>query len=992
MRKTIVNRNHRSATSVINRVISSPLLDARICGTPIVKNGRAAFRPNTRCASFVTALAIAFCPGNNALAQQSPAPAAAASPITPVNEPIAEIVVTGSRLSNANFTAPTPVQVMRSETIELRAPSNIADVINELPAFRISHTDAGAGRVADQQSGVQSLLDLRGLGDVRTLVLVNGHRHVGTVASGSFDTKMIPVGLVDRVEVVTGGASAAYGSDAVAGVTNILLKNHLEGIQGSAQAGETEYQDGRDLVGSLAGGFAFGEQNRGHVVLGGDAEKNSGVGNIYTRPYGRVEPGLISRTVAAGRPPGEAASVFVNGVEIGTQTPGSLITTPLGGHLYSFDAAGNPMVFNQGTRYGANMVGNTANYGNNPNGKFQLENANSREVAFGRAEYQITHDWTIYTEINYGHTHLPPQITNDYTTNFRVAATNPFLPASLSALIPAATTSIPIGRIDTDFGGNTVWQTNHSTSAVIGGEADVNDWKIEAYYQHGSTHQDFNTSGLVLPALYRAVYGCDNTAANPNLTAALRAQLALYESLSGKTCAVFNPFGVGQGQAAAYNYFLADQHQTSDFGKDVVAINVSGSPLSDWAGEVSLAAGAEYRRDTLNVVADTLPLANLFTQGNFTSYGGSNTVKEGFGEVGVPLLRKAPLAEALDFNAAARRTDYKLSGAVTTWKIGLTDNLIDTVRLRATRSRDIRAPNLNELFFVGGAAVPSTVTNTIPGIFGSGATGAVGNAGQGYRGLVPEIADTFTAGIVLGPVFGFHGSLDYYRVKVNRAIVRLTSQQTVNQCAAGVTSACAAITFDPTTPVGISFIVNQSSNVNSLLVSGFDLEAGYRARSLPWGIPGSFDVTVLFNKVVHNSITSSLSGMTTENAGSSTGTPEWTGNVTFGYQIGPFSADLQFRGFTHVKYDPTLQGPDDPNYNVAAANSINVQRFVGEVYTNLTLQYEITKNLKVFGIVNNIADIQPPPYAIIAITTPGRQLNYDLLGREFKVGMRFSFL
>jgi outer membrane receptor protein involved in Fe transport len=912
----------------------------------------------------------------------------AAAPAKP--DEVADIIVTGSRLTNPNFTAPTPVQVIGSQQILDRAPTNIADVVNESPAFRVSRDSRGSGRIADQQSGVQSLLDLRGLGDIRTLILINGHRTVGTVASGSFDTSMIPVGLVDRVDVVTGGASAAYGSDAVAGVTNFVLKNHMQGVTGSVQSGITQYGDGTEYVGTFAAGTAFAG-GRGHVIVGADASKSSGVGNIYTRPYGRVEPGLVTRYIA-----GQPASVFTNGVEYANYVPGGLITNTIGGQLYAFDASGSPYVYNRGTLAGAgngaNQVGSTSNYGHSPYSAFQLQNPFDRQVAYARADYDVTDTVNLYVEGNYGRTHLPPTLTADYTTAFLIPVSS--LPAALRAQIPATTTNVTLTRDSIDFGGNRTWQTNQTYSVTAGAKGKLfGDFTWDGYYEHGHTHQAFATTGLVNSALYQAAYGCNGTATNPNLNATLLAQLATYQSLTGKTCAAFNPLGVGQGSAAAYNYFLANQYQTTNIQKDVVALNIAGTPFTLPAGPVSLAVGGEWRRDQLSVTADALTHANIFTLGNFTTYGGKNTVKEGFAEIGIPVLKDFVIAKSLDLNGAVRRTDYKLSGAVTTWKGGATWKPIDGILLRGTRSRDIRAPNLNELYFVGGTTQGANIQNTgIPGSANQGGIAAItSTAGYGNQNLRPEIADTTTLGAVVQPVRNLNLSLDFYKIRVKGAIVRLNSQQTVNACAAGDPTACNAITLDPTTANGIGFVRNITSNVNTLRVEGLDFELDYRVPTMPFGLPGVFSIRALVNHAWHDSLTSGITGITTEMAGASTGVPKWTGNVTFGYQIQQTTVQLQVRGFSHVKYDPTLLDPTDAGYVATAATTISQNRFPGRAYGNVTFEQGAGNHLTMFAIVNNVLNSKPPAYVVIAATAGSRELNYDLLGRAFKVGARFKY-
>lgn len=936
---------------------------------------------------------------------------APASSSTAASGELEEVVVTGTRLSGTSIATPTPVQSITAETIEDRAPAAIADVVNQIPAFRITRSAAGSGRIADQQSGVAALLDLRGLDPVRTLVLINGQRTVGTTAQGTFDSNMIPVGLVDRVDVVTGGASAAYGSDAVSGVVNFVLKNKMEGLTGSVQTGITRYGDGAQNVGTLAGGFGFAE-DRGHVIFGVDAAKSNEVGNIYTRPYGRDEPGILTVSPTQRAALGLPAQYFTNGVELANATPGGVIlSTASDGQVHAFDDAGNPYIFNRGTVFGsgatAAMTGSSDNYGYNPNGAFRLQNPNDREVAYGRTEFEITPDATVYAEANYGRTHLPPQLTAFYAVNPN--GTTPMLvptaslPASIASLY--STPNVTIGRIFTENGGgNLTWQTNTLTRFVLGAQGKVfNDWKWDVSYEHGRTHQDFNTSGLVLSALDKAIYGCDGaTGSNPDLNTANAAAVATYETLTGKTCAPLSLFGLQNSNTAALDYIYNNQHQDSYFGQDAASASISGSPFSLWAGDVALAGGLEWRRDSLEVVGTPEGVANLYSQGNFGGYSGSNDVKEGFAEVGVPLLKDLPFAKAFDLNGAIRRTDYKLGGAVTTWKGGATYEPVDGLTLRVTKSRDIRAPNLNELYFVGGI-LPSPVTNAIPGTFGYNVAGTSNVNGAGNPNVVPEKADTVTTGIVFqpmsGPMSGFRASVDYYTIKINGAIARLSTAQTQAACAviiaAGGTT-CPGIVFS-TTGNGIASISNLSQNLNALKVSGVDLELGYRWGDLPFSMPGTVTVSTLLNRAIHDQ--QFLTTGAFELAGSMNGVPGWSGNLTMGYDNGGFGASWQLTGFTGVKYDAStlfaglglLVDPSDPSYVNTNNNTININRFGGVVYSNLSAHYGITKNFQVFGVVNNVFDRQPPMFAVIAATNGNRNLNYDLLGRAYKVGVRFNF-
>ncbi|MEE4455171.1 TonB-dependent receptor domain-containing protein [Novosphingobium resinovorum] len=901
---------------------------------------------------------------------------------------VADIIVTGTRLSNPNFTAPTPIQTLSAENIQARAPINVADALNEMPAFRASRNATG-GRASGSQLGAQSLIDMRGLGPERTLVLINGKRHVGTNFRGTFDTALIPVSLIERVDVVTGGASAAYGSDAVAGVANFVLKNHMQGVTVTGQSGISTYGDDAQYAFNMAAGTSFAD-DRGHIIFGADYARNRGVGNIYTRPSGRTEPGLVSPG-GTGNP----YSIFTEGVEYGSYAPGGFITNNFGTSAnpvyYAFDASGSPYAFNRGTVYGTNMVGSTANYGNSPYGFFQLKVPTSRAVAYGRGEYEFSDSVTAYVEANYGRSKLPRTITGPSTSTFTISRTNPFVPPELLALIPATTTSFTLNRLNTDLGGNQTSQTNTTWRVVGGLEGKLGSgWNWDAYVEHGETKQLFITNGIAGAAFKKAVNNCSES----GLTATELAQLAVYESFNNKACAPFNPFGVGQASDAAYDYIQQDQQQITRLKQTVAAFSLSGSPFSLWAGEVSLAVGAEYRRDSVDVVAEQ-PLANIFVNGNFTTFKGANSVKEGFAEVGVPLLRDAPFVQALDLNAAVRYTDYKLSGSVQTWKLGATWEPTDGVLLRVTRSRDIRAPNLNEIFFIGGGTTSTALVNSIPnGTLGAGntvnagygLTGAGIMQGAGNTAVKPEVAATLTGGMTLRHG-GLRASVDYYQIKLKGAIVRLTDQQTINQCAAGNADACSFITFDSGYTSGIGKVLTVSQNINSLKLRGVDFELGYQTRL------GESDARIEARLMVNYAIdyiqetpTGSL-----QYAGTAFGTPRWTALASLGYVNKGFSATLQARGFTSVIYDPSLAAPGDEDYVAASTSSISQNRFAGRIYNNLSISQKIGDNFQLFGVINNMFNVQPPKYAIIAMTMGSRTLNYDLIGRTFQVGAKVTF-
>ena len=285
-------------------------------------------------------------------------------------EELGEIVVTGTRIKTPGAVSPTPLTVLGQEQIDQVAPSTVDDFLAHIPQFR---QDSGPTQVTRNSGAIatgQSFADLRGLGAQRTLVLIDGQRPVPTNAQGTTSTSIIPLGLVDRVEVVTGGASAAYGSDAVAGVTNFILKDRLEGFQGSVFGGLSQRGDNQDVGVSLADGFAALD-GRLHLVAGLDYDDNRGVGNIYSRAWSRVQPGNSGNPISFGaaRAAGTPAFGWANGVEYATQTPGGVINTArtAGGKASSvlnqlaFNPDGSTYALSRGPVFGNLMINSSSN-------------------------------------------------------------------------------------------------------------------------------------------------------------------------------------------------------------------------------------------------------------------------------------------------------------------------------------------------------------------------------------------------------------------------------------------------------------------------------------------------------------------------------------------------------------------------------------------------------------------------------------------------------
>ncbi|PZU06474.1 TonB-dependent receptor [Sphingomonas sp.] len=916
-----------------------------------------------------------------------------------------DIVVTGSRLSNLN--APTPVTTIGAGTIATQAPVAITDVLARIPGFRPSYGAIGASRYAVTQFGVQGLPDLRGLGITRTLVLVDGQRFVGGNYQGLPDTNSIPVELVQRIDVVTGGASAAYGSDAVAGVVNIVQRNKLEGIQGRVQTGVTDYGDNGEFVASLAGGHSFMD-GRVNFTAGFDYSHADGIGNgIYARPWTANEGALV--------PTGNQAT-FLTNAETANATPFGIINGPTALRGTAFDANGNPYPFAYGTLYNNNsvMVGSTANFGKPAQAQFQLANPFERIVGQGRLSADLGSDINVWVQGNYSHSSTQASVTPNQYTALIIRNDNPFLPASIRTRMAAAgVTSITLGRSLEDFG-DTFSVNKIETYRFAGGISGkiFGDWAWDAYVEHGQTTQDYLFHTKYDARVREAAFAvrdangnivCGDPAQNPNLNATTRAQLAFGGGVTG--CVPFNPFGATNNTATVGAYINGTPTAVIKYRQTAGAVNLRGSPFSLWAGPISVAVGGEFRKDYLSSAADALSTQAAYILANQANYVGRNTVVEGYGELGVPIARgDSWFLKAIDLNGAVRYTHYRVSGNVTTWKAGATYDMNDSLRFRFTRSRDIRAPTLYELF--GNSAQTLTVlTNRF-----NGNSDFVPNVAQGNQNLTPEVAQTLTAGAVFHPTFlrGFRASVDYYDIKVDKVIVAVTPQDTVNGCFFGNLDYCSRITFGTSNASGLDLVRSLTTNLSSFKTRGLDFMAGYD-HDMPFGLPGHFGITALATHTMKlelvtppgtpGGVATTIDYAGTGGQGSVVtgvgGLPKWSGNLSLDYALGGFSATTQVTAFTSMRYDPTLFEPGDAGYATATpAQKISQNRFAGQAYVNLTLRYNVlqgddARRFEVFTVINNLLDNDPPPFATIAFSN--RTNLYNSIGRSYRVGVAFKF-
>jgi iron complex outermembrane receptor protein len=894
-----------------------------------------------------------------------------------------EVLVTGSRVQSEGFTAPTPTSVITEAEIQSVAPVQVSETLQLIPSFRASGVSSSAAVYAN----------LRSLGPSRNLVLIDGRRHVPTTPEGTMDLNLIPASLVTRTEVVTGGASASWGSDAVAGVINLMLNTDLEGLQASVQYGEAEYGDAQTDLFSLAGGMSFAD-GRAHVVMGAEYAEDQGIDDLQApylaRPWAyEMRGNLANRDFATNRLPGV---IYSQDIRRADTSAGGLITNgPLRGR--AFNADGSMYSFGYGQVFGNNMIGGTDNLGETLTPGSDARYPFERYSALMHAKVDFTDSITGFLEGSYAHS-LAEGHTNASrfqgavtgttactTTNaptslggILVNINNPYVPAATRAAMQGAGVNcIQIGRTFRDMGSLAfadgspeVWRG----VAGLRGEFGEN-WSWDGYYQYGTSRSQQKRIGNLNMANFRQAIDAVVNPANGSVVC----RSTLTNPSDG--CVPLNVFGDGSVSAAASDYVRGTSSLLTDIEQTVAALNLRGQPFSTWAGDVAIATGIEYRKEELDSVADPLSQANGWQTGNRKSSAGAYNVKEVYAEAAVPLAASQSWAEALDLNLAARYTDYSSSGGVTTWKAGATWDINDQFRLRATRSRDIRAGNLAELFTPVSTATTSGLRNPVTGDSSPALVETRGN-----RTLDPEEADTITAGIAYMPQWasGLRLSLDYYEISIDGAIGTLTAQQIVDRCYLDQLPAfCALIQTD--TAGRITRVTTTQLNLDQFETNGFDFEVAYDLPlSQLWSrAPGDFQFRVLANYVDELATTAAVNGRVTDPAGQYT-TPHWSVFSTLKYDLARFTAVLDVRWFEGGTIDNTLTLGD------LSATGVNINSVGSTTYFNAMLSFRFGQNEQVetFLRVNNLLDEWPP------FPNNGGTL-FDEVGRAYRVGVRFRF-
>lgn len=896
----------------------------------------------------------------------------------PAAETEGTVIVTGSRIVRDGYDAPTPTTVLGVEEIRRMAPLNLAESINQLPAL-VGSTRNNSSTISAGLVGINAL-NLRNLGPTRTLVLFDGQRMPAATTGGLIDASIIPDALVKRVDVVTGGASAAWGSDAVAGVVNYVLDKEFTGLRGEVSGGITTYGDDPNYRVTLAGGTNFAG-GRGHIMANVEQVWNKGVQGLPRDWYvGAKQLNNPDYTPTNGQP----RILTRRGVGYTTVAPGAIITSgPLRG-IY-FGEGGAPAQLNFGEIVSDPfMVGGDWRVTDFGNGPQALSSPTVRQNAFVRASYELADNVTAFGQLSYSRTNIDMITTPMFNFGgLTIHRDNPFIPVSIGEKMDDhGLSSFDVGTWNKDIGGLPYKANRELYRYVAGLEGSFNigggTWSWDAAYTRNVS--DIQQE-LYIPinANYRraldAVMGPDGVPI---------CRSTLTDPTNG--CAPFNLLGTGTASTAALNYVNGTAWLDMSIKQDIFNANISGDLFDLGAGPVALAAGFEHRREKSSGNSDELSKVNSYWAGNFKALNGAYNVTEGYAEIAVPLLRDTAFAHRLDLTGAVRFTNYSTSGSVATWKVGGSWAPIEDIKFRVTRSRDIRAGNMAELFQPG-----QTLTSTFSDpYFEDRRSYAFFYTTVGNASIAPEKADTLNLGVVFQPTFlpGFTASADFWDIKLKDAISTMGVGTMINECLTGNTNLCQYIKRD----AGgyITDVTLVPVNLAQQQVRGIDLEAGYRVALGE----GQLSLRALATRFMRDRSFSGIQGARW-NDNLNVGTPEWRYMFTAAYTAETLSLSVSARGMSdRVLSNSYIECQTNCPTSTTLNPTIDNNHVDGFFYVDTSASYKFKPQMEAFIAVSNLFNKDP---AIIpngmGIGSQQRNLNetfYDLMGRAFRVGVRFS--
>lgn len=981
-------------------------------------------------AALSTAAAIAmFAASGTAMAQTQAGEEA--------EEKAEEIIVTGSRIVRNGFTAPQPVTVLDAETIALSGAIGLGDLLNELPALGSTFSLANSSRFIGTSGA--NFLDLRRLGADRTLVLVDGRRHVGSSAgSTNVDINTIPKELIERVEVVTGGASAIYGSDAVTGVVNFILKDDFEGVSLNGQFGQSEEGPFSAYTGSLTLGGNF-DSDRGNAVLSiewtdQDILRTRDRSSIAVNPRQvRNSADLVGRGNVSNIDDFDEVVVPNAGLFIINRT--GFAVTPVGIQVFNDDGSIRPI-----------DLGPAGNLGG---GECQdcdflslqdvaiLQPSLQRFSINAKADYDLTEWATFFVEGKFVNTQSRSegQPAFDFGTGeLIIFPDNPLLDSSVvDFLNDNNLAQLEIRRFHVDAGQRGEANERQTHRMVFGFEGDFEvpglgrDWKYELAYTYGRTTQTLvannNRVNDRFFAAIDAVTDVNGDFGNPgDVVCRVQLQQALGQTPtlpSGATvgrdiidaCVPTAFLGEGNFSEEALAFAFVNSVREDSIEQQAANAFISGDIIDLPAGPLGFAIGGEWRVDK----SDSRPagvdqLGITFGNQLFDTNGRIRSI-EGFVETTVPILAGLPGIDYLAADAAVRVSDYNTVGGITAWKFGLDWTATQDVRVRATYSKSVRAPNIDEVFgplnqnFFGyddpcsadelvnapdqALRQANCVALGVPVGFDSVLdTRTVAGQSGGNPNLREEESKSWTVGLVVTPrwVPGLAISVDYWNIEIDDAISAPAAQDILERCvdAQSINNSFCPLITRSTTDFEVTNIIALDQNLAALEASGVDFEVNYSfdLESVGAGDFGSLEFKVLGSRVIkRDDFPFQEFPNDRERQLGELGDPRWNVNSDVTWRWDRLTLNYENR---YIGSQLTVDNED------FIANPTNVFPFeTGSVfYHDIQARYLITDEIQVFAGVDNLGDKNPPAFLT---GTGGGSAIFDNIGRHYYFGASINF-
>jgi outer membrane receptor protein involved in Fe transport len=944
--------------------------------------------------------------------------ASAAEEQTGAEEETGDVVVTGSRIRRPDLESASPVAVIGAEQIQSQGIVNTQDLLQKLPQVGIPGLSRSNSNFLTTGNGVATL-DLRNLGDSRTLVLVNGRRFVPGVAGTSIvDVNNIPADFVERIDVVTGGASAVYGSDAIAGVVNYVLRTDLDGIIARAQYGLSDRGDSANYNASLTGGTHFGSDGRGSVIANVTYSKDEGLLS-RDREISREDcssagcgPQSYSSYAAQGR------FQFLNGDTASANTGG------FGSNLFTFNPDNSV------------QLGFPTGYGFNRNAVRRITTPVERIIGSLNAQYEVSDAATLFLESTYAKTKSSSQIEalaldSELDVGANYGINNPFIPTAIRQQIIARNsdgiaendvTSIAFRRRQNEVFSRS--NTNdRDTFRIAGGvRGDLGSkWSYDLSGVYGELRDRTRSQDIDINRYAQALNA--TTDASGNIVCADPVARAA-------GCAPINLFGYNTASTAASQYVLATEARGVKIRNTqlVVTGNVAGSLFALPYGDVRASVGGEYRREKSAENWDALTNAGQNSGNQTPDTVGSFNVKEVFGELDIPLVRGVPFVESLSLQGAARYSDYSTIGTVFSWSAGGEYAPVRGLRFRGQYAIANRAPNINELFSSASETFPSVqdpcngVTATSTGTYADACraipaiAAAVRNGGSfdytladiqgingfdgGNRNLSEEKGKTLTFGAVIVPdqVRGLSLTVDYFDIRLENAIDIVPRATSIQQCLlSGLAQFCNNVIRNTTGR--IQTVNAQNVNIAATKTRGIDVDLKYSRA------PGLLDddrlsVSVLYTHTIGYKTQSDPSAPIYGGVGNLEYGSVFRDkvNATLTYGAGPFSLN-----WTTTYLSPMLDTVRDEFAETAESLGLSDEiashnEIKSYFYHDVQFRASVgeRRGMELFVGVNNLFDRKPPKledtvfYGTVTGTTTAADI-YDPIGRRFYAGAQLRF-